>query len=397
MKRILFVDDEKQILDGLRRLLSDQQDEWDMQFAHGGEEALKLCQANNFQVVISDMRMPGMDGATLLAEVKALLPDAARLILSGYSDVALAMRSISVAHRVLTKPCDAVELRSTIENLCTLQDRFCTRELREVIGTIGQLPSLSGTYTALVRAAQDPNTSLADVAAIVEQDVAMAAKILQLVNSGFFGLAQSVTSIKTAVDYLGMDTIRNLALASEAFRAFAPAPGIPISFLDDMQRHAQRAALIVRTFPLPPRLRDTGVVAALLQDIGELVLACKLPQKFGAALALASSSGCSQVEAEEQLLGTSHAEIGAYLLGLWGINSLIVEAVAHHHHPSRIPHGCFDACVAVYMADRLARELMGAFGNARGSCTDENAELLEALGIAEQYPVFREKAKELFV
>jgi HD-like signal output (HDOD) protein len=396
MKRILFVDDERQILDGLRRLLSDQQDKWDMEFAQGGEEALTLCRAKGFQVVISDMRMPGIDGATLLAEVKALLPDAARVILSGYADAALATRSIPVAHRVLTKPCDAVELQSTIERLCTLQDLFCTRELRKVVGAIGQLPSLSGTYTALERAAQDPNTSLGDVSAIVEKDVAMAAKILQLVNSGFFGLAQSATSIKTAVDYLGMDTIRNLALASEAFQAFAPAPGIPIAFLDDMQRHAQRAALIVGTFPLPPRLRDTGLVAALLQDIGELVLACKLPQEFSAALALANSSECSQVEAEEQLLGTSHAEIGAYLLGLWGINSLVVEAVAHHHRPSRIPHGYFDACVAVYIADRLARDLMVST-DATESRTDESLGLLETLGIAGQYPLFREKAKELFM
>src|SRR5580698_5032500 len=120
MKRILFVDDEKQILDGIRRLLSDQADVWEMQFALGGEEALTLCQASTFDVVVSDMRMPGMDGATLLGQVRGLFPDAARLILSGYSDVALATRAISVAHRVLAKPCDAVELQSTIESLCTL-------------------------------------------------------------------------------------------------------------------------------------------------------------------------------------------------------------------------------------------------------------------------------------
>ena len=160
MKRVLFVDDEKQILDGIRRMLSDQGDVWEMRFAQGGEEALKLCQASSFDVVVSDMRMPGMDGATLLGHVKGLFPDTARLILSGYADVALATRAIPVAHRVLAKPCDGMELQTIIESFCTLQDLFCTSELRSVIGTIGELPSLSGTYLKLAQAAQDPNSSL---------------------------------------------------------------------------------------------------------------------------------------------------------------------------------------------------------------------------------------------
>ena len=397
MKRILFVDDEKQILDGIRRLLSDQRDVWEMQFALGGEEALKLCQASRFDVVVSDMRMPGMDGAMLLGQVRDLFPDAARLILSGYSDVALTTRAIPVAHRVLAKPCDGIELQSTIESFCALQDLFCSSDLRRVIGTIGELPSLSRTYIELAQAAQDPNTSLTTVAQIMGKDIAMVAKVLQLVNSGFFGLAQTVTSLEAAVAYLGMETIKNLALATDTFKVFTPAPGIAPSFCEDMQRHAQRAALIVGTLPLPARLRDVGIVSALLHDIGELVLACKLPHEFCAALELARATGCSQVEAEEQIIGTSHAEIGAYLLGLWGIDSLVVEAVAHHHRPDRIPHASFDASTALYVADRLARELDGHPDNAKGIPLRESDDaLLEALGLSQQYSALRERAMELF-
>jgi HD-like signal output (HDOD) protein/ActR/RegA family two-component response regulator len=397
MKRILFVDDEKQILDGIRRLLSDQSDLWEMQFAQGGEEALKLCQASRFDVVVSDMRMPGMDGATLLGHVRDLFPDAARLILSGYSDLALATRAISVAHRVLAKPCDGIELQTTIESFCARQDLFCSSELRRVIGTIGELPSLSRTYMELARAAQDPNTSLTAVAEIMGKDVAMAAKVLQLVNSGFFGLAHTVTSLKAAVAYLGMDTLRNLALASDTFKAFTPGPGIAPSFCEDMQRHAQRAAFIVGTLPLPAKLRDVGIASALLHDIGELVLACKLPHQFCAALELARTTGCSQVEAEEQIIGTTHAEIGAYLLGLWSIDSLIVEAVAHHHRPDRIPHTSFDASTALYVADRLARELDEHPDHAQGIPLGEPDDaVIEALGLSQQYSALREEAVKLF-
>ncbi len=398
MKRILFVDDEKQILDGIRRLLSDQVDVWEMQFALGGEEALKLCQVSRFDVVVSDMRMPGLDGAMLLGQVRILIPEAARLILSGYSDVALATRAIPVAHRILAKPCDGIELQATIQSFCALQDLFCSSDLRRVIGTIGELPSLSRTYKELATAAQDPNTSLATVAKIMGKDIAMVAKVLQLVNSGFFGLAQTITSLEVAVAYLGMEAIKNLAMATDTFKVFTPAPGIAPSFCEDMQRHAQRAALIVGILPLPAKLRDVGIVSALLHDIGELALACKLPHEFCAALELTRVTGCSQVEAEEQIIGTSHAEIGAYLLGLWSIDSLVVEAVAHHHRPDRIPHTSFDASTALYVADRLVRELDDHPDHAKGIPLRESDDaLLEALGLSQQYSALREQAMELFL
>jgi HD-like signal output (HDOD) protein/CheY-like chemotaxis protein len=390
VKRILFVDDEKQILDGIRRLLSDQSDIWEMQFAQGGQEALQLCQASKFDVVVSDMRMPGMDGAVLLGHIRDLFPDAARLILSGYSDLALTTRAIPVAHRILAKPCDGIELQTSIERFCTLQDVFCSSELRRVIGTIGELPSLSRTCIELANAAQDPSTSLTTVTQIMGQDVAMVAKVMQLVNSGFFGLAHSVTSLQAAVAHLGMETIRNLALASDTFKVFKPAPGIPSSFCEEMQLAAQRAALIVRTLPLPAKLRDVAVVSALLHDIGELVLAWKLPHQFSASLERARTTGCSQVEAEEQIIGTSHAEIGAYLLGLWSMDNLIVEAVANHHRPDRIPHTSFDASTALYIADRVAGEL-----DEHPDAEESDDAMIEALGLSQQYPALRQKAMQL--
>jgi HD-like signal output (HDOD) protein len=220
---------------------------------------------------------------------------------------------------------------------------------------------------------------------------------LQVVNSGFFGLAQTVNSLEAAVAYLGMETIKNLALATDTFKAFTPAPGIAPSFCEDMQRHAQRVALIVGILPLAAELRDVCIVSALLHDIGELVLACKLPHQFCTALALTKATGCSQVEAEEQIIGTSHAEIGAYLLGLWSIDSRVVEAVGHHHRPGRISHTSFDASTALYVADRLARDLDGHPENAKGiSAPEPDDALLESLGLSRQYSALRERAMELF-
>jgi HD-like signal output (HDOD) protein/CheY-like chemotaxis protein len=395
MKRILIVDDESKILDGIRRMLHGDRDRWEIEFAVGGEAALQACEAGSFDVIISDMRMPGMDGATLLSHIRDRYPSTARIILSGYSEITLATRSIPMAHRFLAKPCTASELQSTIKRVCALQDILHTPEIQKNIGTIGELPSLSKTYTDLAKAVQDPNGSIETVAKIIEQDVAMSAKMLQLVNSAFFGLARTVTHPKNAVSFLGMETVKNLALASEAFRVFAPDSRIPQEVYESMQVHAQRTAAIAGALPGDTKSRDITVLAALLHDIGRLILASRMPDKFCSVLSSVRERKCEPFEAEEELMGTSHAEIGAYLMGLWGLPNLAVEAIAHHHHPTRIPHSGFDSSVAVHVADLLAHELDAPTRqSAPPDLKESDRACLETLGILPRLAEFRELAKQ---
>ena len=394
MKRILFVDDESKILEGIRRMLYTERSRWEMQFALSGEDALLACEESNFDVVVSDLRMPGMDGATLLGQIRDRFPNTARIVLSGYSEAALAARAVPVAHRFLPKPCSSAELQSTIERVCSLQDILNTPEIRRVVGSVGELPSLSSTYTSLIRAVGDPETSISQIAEIIENDVAMTAKVLQLANSAFFGLAKTVTNLSSAATYLGMATIKNLVLVSEAFRVFVPDSRIPESVCESMQKHSQLTAAIVSVLPLDRKLRDITTVAALLHDIGQLFLASTMPDKFCATLTLADERKCKIFEAEEELLGTSHAEIGAYLLGLWGIPNLAVEAIAHHHHPTRIPNIGLDCTVAVYVADLLAHELENDPQGDPPELKESDRAYLEELGILPQYAELREVAKQ---
>ena len=393
MKRILFVDDESNILEGIRRTLHADRDRWDMQFVVGGEAALQACETKSFDVVISDMRMPGMDGATLLGKIRDRYPNTSRIILSGFSDAVLATRAVPVAHRFLAKPCNASELHSAIERVCAMQDLLSSPELRKIVGAVGELPSLSATYTDLTHALKDPKTSIPQVAEIIERDIAMSAKVLQIANSAFFGLARRVNSLSNAVSCLGMETIKNLALTSEVFRVFVPDARVPRSFCDSIQHHAIRTAAIANILPVEQGSRDITAVAALLHDIGSLFLASAMPKEFCATRAHASESGCKHFEAEEELLGTSHAEIGAYLLGLWGIPNLAVEAIAHHHHPTRVQHTAFDCTIAVYVADFLANELED---HPQGTTGIEIAEFdracLDELGVMAKLPEFRELA-----
>jgi len=393
MKRILFVDDDSRILDGFRRLLHTEQSRWQMHFVVGGEAALQACEDSTFDVVLSDLRMPGMDGATLLGHIRDRFPNTARVVLSGYSEVALAARTVPVAHRFLTKPCSASELRSVIEQVCSLQDILSAPEIRKIVGSVGELPSLSTTYTCLMQAVNDPDTSITRVAEIIEGDVAMSAKVLQLANSAFFGLAQEVTSLPVAATYLGMATIKNLALVSEAFRLFVPSPKIPQSVCEAMQWHSQHTASIASMLPMDSGIRDITVLAAFLHDIGSLFLASTMPDTFCAVLARAKERKCKLFEAEEELLGTSHAEIGAYLLGLWGIPHLAVEAIAHHHHPTRIPHTGFDCTTAVYLSDLLSHRWDAHAPDStepEPAIEESDHACLELLGVLHVYTEFRE-------
>jgi len=390
VKRILFVDDDGNLLDGVRRMLRGKRDQWELQFATSGAAALNHCDASPFDIVVSDMRMPDMDGATLLGHIRDRYPSTVRCILSGYSEFGLTARAIPVAHRILSKPFKGDDLQTTLERILALEDLLRSPDLRRIMGSIGELPSLSRTYLDLTQIAQDPRASLAKIAAIIERDVAMSAKVLQLVNSGFFGLAQLISSIESAVRFLGTDTIKDLALASETFRMFPRDSRIPQSVFEEMQLHSHRAASIAAHLPPCGEDSDAIFAAALLHDIGKLVLASKLPDQFCAAQQSARETGCEPFEAEEALLGVSHAEIGAYLLGLWGLDALVVEAVAHHHRPTRIPHSGFDCSSAVYLADLLAHEAEDRLlGLPARALSELNAKSLAELGATEIYTRFQ--------
>jgi HD-like signal output (HDOD) protein len=385
MKRILFVDDDSKVLDGIRRMLHADRKQWEVQFAGGGEAALQLCESMEFDVVVSDMRMPIMDGAALLEQIKRHHPSTARIILSGHSTAEAALRAVPVAHRFLAKPCNAAELRTTIECVLNLQDLLCRPELRKIVGAVGRLPAMSSTYAALTHAIANPTSSIVEIVHIVEQDPAISAKVLQLVNSAFFGLRQNVTKLHDAVSYLGMNVIRSLVLVTDTFSAFKPHPDIPVTEFERIRDHAHKSAVIAARLPLKAGARDLAVIASLLQDVGILVLASKLPEQFLAVQALSQKQGCPTFEAEQQLLGTTHGEIGAYLLGLWAIPQLIVEAIAHHHHPARIPHLGFDISIATYVADLLARQQSTAGPLSEKPLSNSDRETLEALAILSQY------------
>ncbi len=396
MRRILFVDDDPVALEKLQGTLRSQRQQWDMAFAPGGEVALAILGASPFDVIVSDLRMPGMDGARLLTRVREQYPQVVRILLSRQDDLENAFRAVPVAHQFLAKPCDATMLRVAVERACHLKTLLSDEALRRMTGELGELPSSPRVYQALTKALADPDTSLQRVAKIVEQDVGISAKILQLVNSAVFGLSQSMTNVRSAVSYLGANTLKSLVLSLEVFRTFEAEATIPGFSMEALQRHAQLTAQIAVHLPVPQHLADVLLVSGMLHDLGKLILAWKLPTRLKDALATSRDEGCPLYRVEMRQAGISHAEVGAYLLGLWGLPYAVVEAVALHHAPTRVPHQGFDAVTAVYVANLLAHELESGAGEHKSKILLEaEAEHLEALGIMRDLPEWRSMVVDL--
>lgn len=329
-----------------------------MVFLESGEAALDEMRTAPFDVLVTDMRMPVMDGAELLARVHQDYPSTVRIILSGTADLEASMRSVSVSHQFLIKPCEAAELKGVVRRACGLHALLDNPRLQRVVGTITELPVVPRVYRALTSALTDPDVDLGQIADIVEQDIAIAAKVLQLVNSSFFGIRQEITSLRQATSYLGVNTIRDLVLSFEVFNQLEASALNAIS-LDQEQEHSLFVGRLARRLLEDKFLAEYAFLAGLLHDVGKLVLAAGAADLWEQVVASDSHSLDPPHLVEEEMLGVSHAEVGAYLLGLWGMPYPVVEAVAHHHHPSAVADQVsLGVLGAVHAADGLAREVM---------------------------------------
>jgi HD-like signal output (HDOD) protein/ActR/RegA family two-component response regulator len=354
LKRLLFVDDEPRVLDGLKASLYTRRKEWEMHFAEGGAKAIELMRESHFDVLVTDLRMPGVDGTSLVARTRNDSPGTIRVVLSGYANERQSQGLVSLAHRYLSKPCDPKQLEECIDRCLATQALIESPELRVRLGALGALPPMPSTFAALQRALADPSIELSKVSAIIERDPAVAAKVLQVCNSAFFRLPRRVSSIKQAVNYLGLLTVRSMVLSAELFQPGKPlSPGLD---LGQMQRHALSVAAIARSIAADAAWAEDAFLAGLLHDVGLLLLARQSKDQLQQALE-AAAAGMPLAEAEQKYVGIRHDRAGGYLLGLWGLPYEVVEAVANHGAPAEVSQSSFDTLSAVAIAEALLRKL----------------------------------------
>ncbi len=359
--KILFVDDEKNVLDGLRRMLHSMRGEWDVNFVSSGSEALEFLEREPMDVVVSDMRMPGMDGAQFLELVRDRFPHVVRIILSGHSEMHSVMKCVKPAHQFLSKPCSTEELVQVLRRSCCLSSFLANNALRDVLTSLDSLPVLSPIYQELVSEISMENSSLAKIGDIISRDVGMSASLLRLVNSSFFGFVNRISSPAQAVALLGLEVVRGLILSVELFSTLEKSPTSYFNFSylwDHSLRTANAAKKIAKKSGASSDVVDNSYIAGLLHDVGKLILISELPEIYERIIEKIRSDNSILWEAEKEMLGVSHAEVGAFLLGLWAQPESVVQAVAFHHEPLVVESAEFSALTAVHLANCLDHELI---------------------------------------
>ncbi|MEL0117419.1 MAG: response regulator [Opitutae bacterium] len=359
MKRVLFVDDEVFVLDGLKRMLRRMRTQWEMDFVDSGESALQMMAQKEFDVIVSDMRMPNMNGAELLNEVKDLHPNTIRFILSGYSDKDLILKSLDSTHQYLAKPCDPETLKTRILRATSLQESISNDALKNLISQLGELPTLPALYEEILSLLRQPDVSSECLSDAIKKDIGMTAKILKFANSGYVGLKRKISGMNDAVSYLGMDYIRSIILTIGAFGRLKQFQ-IDGSTLEDfwgnslMVAEAAKAITISQTSSRT--MAEESYVGGLLHACGKLILSANFPSKYVEVNKMVEEDEMPLLDAEVKIFGAHHGQVGAFILGLWGLAGPIVEAVHWYRNPSNSIPVDFQPLTSVHVASSLIFE-----------------------------------------
>jgi len=355
-KRILFVDDDALILKGLERSMRSLRGDWDMAFACGGMEALDLLKEAQYDVVVSDLQMPGINGVELLSRVKSLYPSSVRMALSGQADQQTALQCLEVAHQYLSKPCDPRLLKARIHQAGTLGQGLPGERTRDLANLIDHLPALPALYSRLKEALDSDQAGTDVLGRIIGQDPGMTARLLQVANSGFFGQERRIIDPVQAVTRLGSENVRSLVLAHGLFDQMGSL-GTRTLTHEQVWAHslgvAAGARAIARMEGAAGPEADEAFTAGLLHDAGILVLASKFGRAYEEVVQGAIAEQVEVEEVERRTFGATHSGVGACLLGLWGLPERVIEAAAWHHNPSWSGQTAFGPLTAVHVADAL--------------------------------------------
>jgi len=349
MRRVLFVDDEPRILEGLENLMFTHMGEWEVELATSGQAAMDLLARKPCDLVVTDMRMPVMDGAGLLERVRLQHPEIVRVVLSGHAEVNQMLSVLPLAHQYLCKPCKPEVLQSLLRRTSLLSALVRSKVLKAQLGSIQELPARPRTYSQIEAVMARPNFGLKEVAEVIERDMSVCTSVLHRVNTGFFCRGAVIRDTRQAVARLGIKTVRDVVLGCEVFGGADEMPGIDADELND---HSFLVAQIARAIS-PAELQEMAFLAGLLHDVGYLVLELAMPGSHREVSRVAAHKRSSINDAELETLGVTHARAGAYLLGAWGMPLSLVEAVAFHHEPNQITHADTSLLTRLHFADCL--------------------------------------------
>jgi HD-like signal output (HDOD) protein/ActR/RegA family two-component response regulator len=385
MKRIIFVDDETRILDGLRRMLYRMRGQWDVEFVDSGAEALRRLAQQQADAIITDVRMPGMEGPELLDEVARRYPCTMRIVLSGQCDQDTVLGTIGPAHQFLTKPCDSAALVAAVSRVCAIREQLRDPTIVRIVCTAQNVAGNPALHAALLDELNAQSASIGRVAEIVSQDLGMSAKTLQLVNSGFFGTPQHVLHPAGAVELLGLERLAALAASTKAFVPLAIDEPRFEAFFKHSRAVARTAQRIAQSEGADRAGIDAAFTGGLLHAVGILVLSHGAQERFARAILRSGLENKKFPEIEQDEFHSTYDSVGAYLLALWGLPEQVVQIVACHANPGKCGENNTVSLAAVHAANELLHESAAEPSQASGVDLD----YLEKIGLASRLDVWR--------
>ena len=332
--RVLFVDDEPNILGAMRRMIRMHRPSWNILCAQSGESALECLNENPVDVVVSDMMMPGMTGGELLEKIRQRFPGTLRIALSGQVGLPEVLESIRCVHHYISKPCSAETLAEKIETALEAGSFIPDRQLRERVANPASIPVQASIHERLMTELEKPEPSIEVIIDQLKQDISLTATMLSLVSSPFFGLSRKLESISQAFSMLGLEVIRGILPSSLLSpQEHAGIPGFSLELLNDHSRRVRSVAGQLAIHAGASReVASRSFISGMMHDFGKTILATTCAQKFSEAVDLVEKRPCTLCQAEQDVLGTTHAEVGAYFLALLGLDRKIVHAVRNHHN-----------------------------------------------------------------
>lgn len=397
-KNILFVDDDENVLSGIQRQLRPYREQWRLFFAINASSALVLMSKQPIDLIVSDIMMPEMQGDELLRIVSENYPATVRMILSGHADEENLKNGMKVAHQYLSKPCSAEMLREVITQVFKIQSCVSNLNLVASVGDPNQLPSLPKIYQELNAAIADENTTVRDIADIFARDMVLSAKLLQLINSPYFGLNRTISSLSEAINLIGIRKLNSLVLSVHIKMAFSINNPVLERYMESLWQDAVRVAELARHIAVSENQQqdrpDQAYLGGLLHNMGLLIFMSRNSEGMTTLLQQLDSSDMTLPDLEKAIFGFARSEAAAYVLSLWKIPPRIIEAVLLQYTPNETQYDSMNALTSVHVAACL---LKPAVMENNDRLLDMNLDLvyLQRIGKLDRLPEWQKLADKI--
>lgn len=392
MKSVLFLGPALAKLHADIARLTFRENDWELTLSETPAAALKRLAARPYDALVADADLPEGRGVALMEEAAQTHPQMLRFLYASPGAGAGQLTQWGTRHRVVLKPISAEQLLSDLRKAVSLLQWLPRDAAQRLAADLQRIPSPPVLYQQIRAEMHSPQASLETVGELIARDPAMTAKVLRLANSAMLGLQQKLTDPAEAVLHLGVETVSSLILAGEAFAFAQGATPVELS-LEELWNHslvtAQFSRLIARHGRLPAETQAAAYTAGLLHDLGKLLLAVNLPQLFKQAIQQAREQQIPLWQGERTVFGVSHAEVGAAILGIWGLPLEMVQAAAWQHEPSRASQSIFGTLTIVHVANVLAHEHRAAL-NGHLVPSEIDPFYLERTGFAHALPGWRQ-------